>query len=42
MSNKIKTDVIDGDDAEGGEDVEGVDHVAVKRERRRQIQLERM
>ena len=39
MGGKVETEVVDGDDAEGREDVDGVDHVAVVGERRRQLQL---
>ena len=39
MSHKIEAEMVDGDDAEGREDVDCVDQVAVERERRWQIQL---
>ena len=39
MSNEIEPQMVDGDDAKGREDVDGVDHVTVEGERRRQIQL---
>ena len=40
VSHKIESHVVDGDDAKSREHVESADHVAVERERRRQIKLE--